>query len=103
MSRNLQNNDASDSGVRRGIECSVKESRLRHQPYTYFDSYQCRLRALAHSHSVDPVNLKALIEDAFGKCDSPPAEQESRQAMMKLAKLKIGPKDINWLFQYHIA
>ena len=71
-------------------------------PKTFFDSYESRLQGLAVKHDLELAVLKALIEDAFGKCDTPPAELEAKLALMKLAKLKIGPCQINWLFQYHI-
>ncbi len=69
---------------------------------TFFDTYESRLRALAVRHHLEPAYLKGLVEDAFGTCDTPPAEQESKLALMKLAKLKIGPCEVNWLFQVHI-
>jgi len=72
------------------------------QPCTFFSTYETRLGTLAERHNVQPATLKALIEDAYGKCDTPPAEHESRRAMMKLAQLKFGPTEINWLFGYHI-
>ncbi len=69
---------------------------------TFFGTYESRLQALAIRHNLEPAYLKALVEDAFGTCDTPPAEQESKLALMKLAKLKIGPCSVNWLFQVHI-
>jgi hypothetical protein len=72
-------------------------------PLTYFASYHSRLYALAHRHGIPPSSFKALIEDAFGTCDTPPIELQAKQALMKLAKMKIGPCEINWLFQYHIV
>jgi hypothetical protein len=72
-------------------------------PQTYFATYHSRLHALAERHGVPVAAFKALIEDAFGKCDTPPAEQESKQALLKLAKMRVGPCEINWLFQYHIV
>jgi hypothetical protein len=69
---------------------------------TLFPDYLSRLNALAERHEVKPATLKDLIEDAFGTCDNPPAEQEAKHAMMKLARMRVGPCEINWLFQYHI-
>ena len=69
---------------------------------TFFGTYESRLQALATRHDLEPAYLKALVEDAFGTCHTPPAEQESKLALMKLAKLKIGPCSVNWLFQVHI-
>ncbi|SRR6266550_162795 len=69
---------------------------------TFFSTYESRLQALAVRHNLEPAILKALVEDAFGTCDTPPAEQEAKLALMKLAKLKIGPCSVNWLFQVHI-
>ena len=74
----------------------------RRQPTTFFDSYHARLHALAHRHGVPPAHLKALIEDAFGKCDCPPAEQEAKIAMCRLMKLKVRVSELNWLFQCHV-
>jgi hypothetical protein len=80
-----------------------KPWRRRHPlPLTEFPTYTARLHALAGRHGVPPASLKALVEDAFGRCDSAPTELESKQALMKLAKLKVGPSEINWLFQYHV-
>jgi hypothetical protein len=75
----------------------------KHQHRTFFPTYNSRLTALAHRHGVPVASLKGLVEDAFGKCDTPPAEQEAQSALMKLAKMKIGACEINWLFQYHIV
>lgn len=80
-----------------------RKDKRQQRPLTYFDSYHARLCALAYRHDIRPASLKALIEDAFGKCDTPPAEQEAKLALMKLAKMHIGPCEINWLFQYHIV
>ena len=45
---------------------------------TLFGNYESRLQALAMRHNLGPAVLKGLVEDAFGKCDTPPAEQEAK-------------------------
>ncbi len=46
---------------------------------TFFGNYEPRLQALAMRHNLEPaVLIKGLVEDAFGKCDTPPAEQEAK-------------------------
>jgi len=45
---------------------------------TLFGNYESRLQALAMRHNPDPAVLKGLVEDAVGKCDTPPAEQEAK-------------------------
>jgi hypothetical protein len=85
------------------FEEGIRIERLRGQPCTYFDSYTSRLRALAVERNMEPTALKALIEAAFGKADAPPREQETRIAMMKLAKLKVGPCELRWLLEYDIV
>ena len=85
------------------IEIRKPWRRKERQQRTYFADYGSRLRALAGRHGVPLASLKALVEDAFGKCDTPPAEREAVHAKIKLARLKIGPCELNWLFQYHIV
>lgn len=72
-------------------------------PQTFFGSYQSRLNALARRHGVPAASLKGMVEDAFGKADAPPDEEIAKVATMKLARLGIGPCELNWLFQYHIV
>lgn len=74
----------------------------RQKPNTYFDNYSSRLAALAERHNVPLAAFKALIEDAFGKCDCRPAEGEAKIALLKLAKMKVGPCELNFLFGYHV-
>ena len=45
---------------------------------TFFGNYASRLQALTMLHNLEPAVLKGLVEDAFGKCDTPPAEQEAK-------------------------
>lgn len=70
---------------------------------TYFPTYAARLHALARRHGVPAAALKTLVEQALGTPDAPPVEWESKLASAKLAKMKVGPDEINWLFQYHVA
>jgi hypothetical protein len=44
---------------------------------TFFANYESRLQALAMRQNLESAVLKGLVEDAFGKCDTPPAEQEA--------------------------
>jgi hypothetical protein len=75
----------------------------RQKPLTFFDSYHSRLYALAYRHGVPPASLKGLLEDAFGRPDAPPVEPQADIALKKLAKMNVGPCELNWLFQYHIV
>jgi hypothetical protein len=65
-------------------------------------AYIQRLNKLAEKYKLNPTVLKALVEDAYGKPDSPPAEKESLVALRKLARLKVSVADLNWLFSYNI-
>jgi len=73
--------------------------KAQQQPRTFFASYRFRLRALATTHDMKPEALKSLIDIALCRCD-PPTESESLYALLKLAQLKIGLPEINFLFQY---
>ncbi len=66
-------------------------------------SYEARLHLLAESHGLQPAELKRIIEDAFGTPDAPPSQRKSRKAKLRLAQLKVGPCELNLLFQYHIV
>jgi len=73
------------------------------KPHTYFEGYETRLRTLAEQHDMTTEAFRILIEKAFGTSDKPPVEEESDEALRLLAKLRIGPCKINWLFQYHVV
>lgn len=69
-----------------------------HQPPTFFDSYQCRLAALAEMHGIKPSTLKVLIEDALRKKIHCASGKEVREALTRVAKLKISVREIKFLF-----
>lgn len=70
---------------------------------TYFPSYPQRLTAVAQIHGVTPEHLKALLDDAYGETKTVRDQYESRAALRQLAHLAITTREINWLFQYHVA
>lgn len=75
----------------------------QHRTHSNFPDYNSRLQAMAQRHGVPVASLKGLIEEAFGTADAPPAEPQANLALLKLAKMRVGPCEINWLFQYHIV
>jgi hypothetical protein len=71
---------------------------MKSRQRTFFDSYHCRLAALAEMHGIKPATMRVLIEDALRKKIHCATGQEVRKALMKVAKLKINVGEIKFLF-----